>query len=155
MAERAGVTCAARIRGVPPRGQRQTAGGKARPVFVQSGPRPGEVEAAISDASVMTFPAQTPSPPYFAVIFTSVRTPGDAGYAGTAERMVALAREQPGFLGYESVRENGAGISVSYWASLDAIAAWRRNVEHRDAQARAAGWYERFRVRVCRVERDS
>lgn len=49
--------------------------------------------------------AQTPEPPYYAVIFTSYRTEGDNGYAEMAARMVALAAEQPGFLGIESARE--------------------------------------------------
>lgn len=35
--------------------------------------------------------ADTPEPPYYAVIFTSTRTPGDSGYAEMATRMVELA----------------------------------------------------------------
>jgi heme-degrading monooxygenase HmoA len=99
--------------------------------------------------------ADTPSPPYYAVVFTSVRTGADAeGYGAMAERMVELAAAQPGFLGVESVRDaNGVGITVSYWSSLDAIRAWREHAEHRPAQARGrAEWYARFRLRVCRVE---
>lgn len=98
-------------------------------------------------------PADTPEPPYYAVIFTSLRTEGDQGYAETARRMVELAREQPGFLGIESVRD-GLGITVSYWESLEAIRAWKENAEHRLAQARGRDWYASFRVRVCRVERE-
>lgn len=101
----------------------------------------------------MLSPASTPTPPYYAVIFTSSRTDGDNGYADTAHRMVALASQQPGFLGFETARQE-IGISVSYWESLDAIQAWKRNVEHRVAQARAKDWYTVFRVRVCRVERE-
>jgi heme-degrading monooxygenase HmoA len=105
----------------------------------------------------MDTPARTPSPPYYAVIFTSVRTADDAeGYAATAARMVELAAAQPGFLGVESARDgDGVGITVSYWASLDAIRRWREHAEHRLAQAQGkALWYERFRLRVCRVEED-
>jgi heme-degrading monooxygenase HmoA len=98
-------------------------------------------------------PAQTPPPPYFAVIFTSVRTDSDDGYGEIAEQILKLASEQSGFLGFESVRQ-AIGISVSYWASLEAIAAWKENVAHRQAQARAKDWYKIFRVRVCRVERE-
>ncbi|MDY0036585.1 MAG: antibiotic biosynthesis monooxygenase [Zoogloea oleivorans] len=98
-------------------------------------------------------PAITPDPPYYAVIFTSLRTEGDNGYADTAQRMLALAREQPGFLGVDSARD-GLGITVSYWASLEAIHAWRDNSEHRAAQEQARRWYECFRVRICRVERE-
>ncbi|MBI4984141.1 MAG: antibiotic biosynthesis monooxygenase [Rhodocyclales bacterium] len=72
----------------------------------------------------MTSPAQTPKPPYFAVIFTSVRTDGDNGYAEAAKQMLELAAAQPGFLGFESARQE-IGISVSYWASEEAIAAWK------------------------------
>jgi len=101
----------------------------------------------------MNAPANTPQPPYFAVIFTSVRTEGDHGYAETAAQMLALAAEQPGFLGFESARQE-IGITVSYWESEAAIAAWKANVTHRQAQDRARDWYQAFRVRVCRVERE-
>lgn len=101
----------------------------------------------------MISPAHTPKPPYYAVIFTSVRTDGDNDYGQTAEEMLALAAAQPGFLGFESAR-NEIGISVSYWASEEAIAAWKANAVHRQAQGRAKDWYAHFRVRVCRVERE-
>ncbi|MEZ4894667.1 MAG: hypothetical protein R2778_16850 [Saprospiraceae bacterium] len=39
--------------------------------------------------------AQTPAPPYYAVIFTSLRTEVKEEYANTADRMVELAAEQP------------------------------------------------------------
>jgi heme-degrading monooxygenase HmoA len=71
--------------------------------------------------------AKTPEPPYYAVIFTSLRTEGDRGYGHMAERMFELAAQQPGFLGVESAHTaDGLGITVSYWASEEAIAAWRR-----------------------------
>lgn len=101
-----------------------------------------------------TAPAVTPEPPYFAVIFTSVRRPEEAGYEATATRMLELARAQPGFLGVESAREDGLGITVSYWRDLDAIAAWKAHTEHRAAQASGRElWYHRYTVRVARVER--
>lgn len=101
----------------------------------------------------MSTPASTPTPPYYAVIFTSVRTDGDHGYGAMAEKMLALASKQPGFLGFESARQE-IGISVSYWSTLDAIRAWKENIAHREAQGRAQEWYQAFRVRVCRVERE-
>jgi heme-degrading monooxygenase HmoA len=99
--------------------------------------------------------AQTPVPPYYAVVFTSQRTPVDgAGYEEMAERMVELAASQPGFLGVESTRgADGVGITVSYWQSLEAIRAWREHAEHRVAQSRGrAKWYSAYRLRICRVE---
>ena len=77
--------------------------------------------------------ARTPSPPYYAVIFSSYRTEGDNGYDAMAGRMVELASQQPGFLGVESVREN-LGITVSYWQNLEAIRNWKQNAEHNEAQ---------------------
>jgi heme-degrading monooxygenase HmoA len=98
--------------------------------------------------------AQTPKPPYYAVIFSSHRTGGDGGYAAMAERMVELASQQPGFLGMESVREN-LGITVSYWESLEAISNWKKNAEHQQAQQFGREqWYSKFKVRVAKVERD-
>ncbi|MGB1032991.1 MAG: antibiotic biosynthesis monooxygenase family protein, partial [Flavobacteriales bacterium] len=64
--------------------------------------------------------ASTPSPPYYAVIFTSTRTEVDDNYADMANKMVELAKEQDGYLGIEYARE-GVGITVSYWRDLDAI----------------------------------
>jgi len=103
------------------------------------------------------FLADTPEPPYYAVIFSSQRTEADAdGYAAMAERMVELAAAQPGFLGVESVRDaDGRGITVSYWDSLQAVEDWGRHAEHRLAQAGGrAKWYELFHLRVARVESD-
>jgi heme-degrading monooxygenase HmoA len=98
--------------------------------------------------------AATPAPPYYAVIFTSLRTDGDNGYSTMSDAMVALAAQQPGFLGIESARE-GLGITVSYWDSLESIAAWKQNSAHRVAQQRGHDlWYQEFKVRICRVERD-
>lgn len=99
-------------------------------------------------------PATTPDPPYYAVIFTSVRDAraGDGNEAAAA-RMLELAARQPGFLGVESARED-LGITVSYWADEASIAAWRQEAEHRWAQEEGrTRWYERYAVRVARVER--
>lgn len=98
--------------------------------------------------------AQTPPTPYYAVIFTSVRTAEDNGYEAMADAMVELARQQPGFLGVESARDE-TGITVSYWSSLESIAAWKRNAEHLLAQRLGRErWYQRYTTRICVVERD-
>ena len=87
-----------------------------------------------------------PAPPYYAVIFTSQRTAVDAGYGTTADRMVELAAQQPGYLGAESARgADGLGITVSYWASEADIAAWRRNAEHQIARDTGRrDWYDHY-----------
>lgn len=106
--------------------------------------------------------ATTPEPPYYAVIFTSLRRAeaGEVGnegneYAAVAARMSDLAARQPGYLGAESARgDDGLGITVSYWASLDDIAHWKADVEHVAAQTLGRErWYARYALRVARVER--
>jgi heme-degrading monooxygenase HmoA len=98
--------------------------------------------------------AATPQAPYYAVIFTSLRTEGDHGYEDMAQRMVALALQQPGFLGVESARE-GVGITVSYWQSLESIRAWKAHAEHLIAQQTGRReWYSQYKTRIAKVERD-
>lgn len=98
--------------------------------------------------------AQTPQPPYYAVIFTSVRTEIDEGYNEMSDKMVELVKKQPGFLGVESAR-NEVGITVSYWESLEAIQMWKANLEHKDAQLLGKKkWYENYKTRITKVERD-
>jgi heme-degrading monooxygenase HmoA len=99
--------------------------------------------------------AKLPDPPYYSVIFSSLRTPGEHGYGYMADRMLALAAQQDGYLGVESVRgEDGFGITVSYWQSLEAIRQWRAHAEHRIAQETGqTQWYQHFEVRIARVER--
>lgn len=101
--------------------------------------------------------AELPQPPYYAVIFSSRRREheGDDGYDDAGARMFELVQGQPGFLGAESTRDGeGFGITVAYFESEEAIRAWRDHVEHAQTRARGrAAWYERFAVRVAKVER--
>ena len=98
--------------------------------------------------------AKTPEPPYYAVIFTSLRTEVDDGYSAMAEKMVELAALQPGFLGVESAYE-GLGITVSYWSDLQSIKSWKANAEHLEAQRLGRDrWYSSYKTRIAKVERD-
>ena len=102
----------------------------------------------------MSLIATTPIPPYYAVIFTSLRTEGDHGYGDMATKMVQLASEQPGFIGIESAREE-VGITVSYWRDLESIKQWKANTEHLFAQKLGREqWYRSFKTRIAKVERD-
>ena len=104
----------------------------------------------MSDAKLAT----TPQPPYYAVIFASLRTKqDDEGYAAAAERMAQLASEQPGYLGIESGWQEGFALAVSYWASLEAIDAWRRNARHLIAKDKGkSAWFTKYRTRIAKVE---
>jgi heme-degrading monooxygenase HmoA len=99
--------------------------------------------------------SSTPKPPYYAVIFSALRTAGDEGYSAMAERMAELAAQQSGYLGAESARsENGFGITVSYWKDEASILAWKKNLEHLHAQELGkTQWYEHYELRIAKVER--
>ena len=123
--------------------------------FAALGPR----LARVGNNGPMTEPAPTPprpnpEPPYYAVIFTSRRREQpDDGYDTTADRMFALASEQPGFLGYDTARSGGLGITVCYWETEAAIAAWKAEAEHLDAQREGrARWYESYDLQIARVD---
>lgn len=98
--------------------------------------------------------AETPSPPYYAVIFTSLRTDDDHGYGLMAKHMLELASWQDGFLGVESAREE-IGITVSYWRDLESIRKWKENSVHLIAQEKGRSlWYKAYKTRIALVERD-
>lgn len=98
--------------------------------------------------------AQTPKPPYYAVIFTSKRTTGDNGYSEMAKEMELLVNKLKGFLGFESAHES-IGITVSYWKDLESIRQWKENSNHKEAREKGKSiWYKSFKVRIAKVERD-
>lgn len=99
--------------------------------------------------------AQTPQPPYYAVIFTNRLAASDVGYYEMGELMFAMAQAQEGCLGVESTRDEARiGITVSYWKDEASITAWKANARHLFAQKMGIErWYEHFELRVARVER--
>ncbi|MBI3512029.1 MAG: antibiotic biosynthesis monooxygenase [Bacteroidetes bacterium] len=98
--------------------------------------------------------AQTPPPPYYAVVFTSTLNEDHSGYSEMAQRMEELAKTQAGFLGIESAKEE-IGITVSYWKDTEAIKNWKQNSEHLFAQKMGREkWYASFKLRIAKVERD-
>jgi heme-degrading monooxygenase HmoA len=98
--------------------------------------------------------AKTPNTPYYAVIFTSLRTEIEEGYQEMAEEMVRLAALQPGYLGHESARDT-LGITISYWESLESIQQWKVQSDHLLAQKFGREkWYSAYSTRIAKVERD-
>jgi heme-degrading monooxygenase HmoA len=115
--------------------------------------RVGTLRNILREDDPMNRIANTPKPPYYAVIFTSFLHDGCADYAAVANSALELAKQQPGFLGYEGVR-NGMGISVSYWDSLDAIRAWKEHPDHVRLQKQEKRWFRESKIRISKVERD-
>lgn len=97
---------------------------------------------------------QTPSPPYYAVIFSSIHSEDTKGYGETAKLLEELAKKEEGYLGLESAR-NEIGITVSYWKDLESIKTWKENVVHKVAQEKGKeNWYKNYKVRIALVERE-
>lgn len=91
---------------------------------------------------------------YYAVIFTSTHSENTEDYDETAMQMETLAKLQHGFLGVESAR-GSIGITISYWDSLEAIKNWKQQTDHLIAQQKGRhDWYNWYKVRVCKVERE-
>jgi glutathione S-transferase len=101
-----------------------------------------------------------PAAGYVAVIFSSQRVTGPGaeqdGYAEMAVQMDTLARQQPGFLDIEGVRDaSGRGITVAYFDSDASARAWKANADHLGAQRLGRQrWYDWYHLRVAAVERE-
>ncbi|GLY51608.1 antibiotic biosynthesis monooxygenase [Lentzea sp. NBRC 102530] len=104
----------------------------------------------MSDAPLPAF-----EPPYYAAIFTTVRTRDQTGYAETNARMEELVRDIPGYLGMDHAQNpGGLGITVGYFRDAEALERWRTDAEHQVAQKRGrATWYESYTLHVAKVER--
>ena len=98
--------------------------------------------------------AQTPTAPYYAVIFTSQKKDNTEGYEATANKMFDMIEDQEGFLGLEHAGGDSS-INISYWKDVQSIMAWRQNQDHKAAQEQGkAEWYAGYKVRICQVQRD-
>ena len=96
-----------------------------------------------------------PEPPYYAVIFTSIRSGNDErSYGSMAEKMEKLAENEEGYLGIESISDGLKNITVSYWKDEKSIALWKNNTKHLTAQKKGQSlWYEHYTVQISKVER--
>jgi len=98
--------------------------------------------------------SNTPHPPYYAVIFSSVRTTNTDGYAEINALMNTLALQQKGFLGMENAHSD-IGITVSYWSDLESIKKWKADLDHQKAQIKGQKiWYQQYKINIAKVERD-
>ena len=104
----------------------------------------------------MTLSANTPSPPYYAVIFTSLKSQHQDGYDEMNERVFELVNRREGFLGSESFRnKDGFGVTNAYFKSREAILSWKKQQDHVQAQKLGREkWYDHYKVRICKVEHD-
>ena len=94
--------------------------------------------------------------PYYAVIFSSIRTNVDEGYEKMNQQIYSEIEKNEGYLGHEGTRQDDRfGINVSYWKDTDSILKWKNNEIHKKAKELGMEkWYEHFRTRICKVERE-
>lgn len=103
-------------------------------------------------AKITYWKSEVPKPPFYAVIFISQRSKNLEGYEEMDDRMMELAQQQPGYLGYSSVSKTGGSIFISYWQDEASITNWRKNLEHGEAKSQAKTWYAYYHSMVTKVE---
>jgi len=105
----------------------------------------------------MPFISNTPKPPYYAVVFTSVNADVDhTGHAQLSAHLALRAQTYEGFLGIEAARNaDGEGVTVVYYRDLESIDAWAKDPEHQVAKRKGREvWYSHYFIRICKVERE-
>ena len=135
----------------PPRDSRDSGDAYTSP---RDGSAPRPLELAKARGATVNKIVNAPSPPYYAVIAPAELQEDIRGYPETAAKLIELAKEQPGFLGIESGFQKGFALAVSYWASLEAIQAWRENTRHMLAKEKGQStWFKKYLTRIAKVER--
>lgn len=91
----------------------------------------------------------------YAVIFRATVAALDKDYVAAIEEMKQLAFEDYGCLEFVSMTEGDERVAISYWESPEAIANWKRNMDHLAAQARGREkWYQSYTVQVAKIQRE-
>lgn len=110
-----------------------------------------------SDPEARVAPVEAYEPPYYAAVFTTVRSQDQSGYSETNARMEDLVKDVPGFLGMDHAETpGGLSMTVGYFRDADALTEWRCNAEHRAAQQRGrVQWYQSYTLHVAKVERSN
>ncbi len=76
--------------------------------------------------------------------------------AEVGQRMYELASSMPGFLSYKDfVAEDGEGVTIIEFESMEAVDAWRAHPEHQVAQKRGRSeFFSDYHIQVCTPVRD-
>lgn len=92
-------------------------------------------------------------------MFTSTFTfaPGtyDGEFHALDERIAAMARAIPGYLGEETWENAATGLvsNVYYWHSMEALQQLMQHADHREAKARQGNWLKGYQVVIAQVLR--
>ncbi|NLQ16104.1 GNAT family N-acetyltransferase [Marinomonas sp. M1K-6] len=92
--------------------------------------------------------------PYFAIILSSKLRFNDLSYRIMVDKMLDLAKAQPGYLG----AEYGSGemdVLVSYWQDQETASAWLNHQVHRRVLSISEQcWYEEYSLKLLEVITD-
>jgi heme-degrading monooxygenase HmoA len=91
------------------------------------------------------------APGQVVTVFRSrLREDAAPGYHDTADEMLALARQMPGFVDFKSFHaDDGERVSLVTFADQASQDGWREHVAHREAQRRGrADWYAAYSIQV-------
>jgi heme-degrading monooxygenase HmoA len=77
-------------------------------------------------------------------------------YNATAGRLLGIVNAMPGFISFREYKNHdGEMLGITEWTSVEALAAWRENPEHRKAQERGRqAFYAEYEISVCTTLRD-
>lgn len=99
---------------------------------------------------------ETPVPPYYTVIFSSIRTEVEEGYTELNDELWLDAQKLDGFIGADSVRkDDGEGITTLYFKDMETIHQWAKYQKHiRAKELGKEKWYKDYKVRIGKIERE-
>jgi heme-degrading monooxygenase HmoA len=87
--------------------------------------------------------------------FTFAKGDYDADFFALDERIAAVARSIPGYLGEEAWENAASGLisNVYYWDSMEALQQLMSHRDHREAKQAQARWLKGYQVVIAQVMR--
>jgi heme-degrading monooxygenase HmoA len=91
----------------------------------------------------------------FTSTFTFAKGDYDAEYFALDDRIAAVARSIPGYLGEEAWENATTGLisNVYYWDSMEALQQLMSHPDHREAKQAQARWLKGYQVVIAEVLR--
>ncbi len=94
-----------------------------------------------------------PQPPFLASIFHYYLSDSLEGYKEYDDLTIELAKEIPGYLGYESFKHDGRGSFISYWKDMEAVREWASHPIHIEAKQKGkSSWYRYYHSVIAEVK---
>ncbi|MGM9481598.1 antibiotic biosynthesis monooxygenase family protein [Roseateles sp. NT4] len=87
--------------------------------------------------------------------FTFAKGDYDTDFFALDERIAAVARSIPGYLGEEAWENAATGLisNVYYWDSMEALQQLMQHPDHREAKQAQARWLKGYQVVIAQVMR--